>query len=68
LLAVLHEVNREVVLEHEELFFEGVLGLHPILVLDCLLPHPHELPFLELLEERELLDVVVGVTLNQPLA
>jgi hypothetical protein len=61
-------VNREVVLEHEELLLEGVLGLHPILVLDRLLPHPHELPLLELLEERELLDVVVGVALNQPLA
>lgn len=37
-------------------------------MLDGLLPHAHELPSLELLEEGQLLDVVVGVALNQPLA
>lgn len=41
----------EILLEHEELLFELVLGPHSIHPFDGLLPHPHELPLLELLEE-----------------
>ena len=37
-------------------------------MLDGLLPHSHELPSFEFLEERKLLDVVVRVSLNQPLS
>jgi hypothetical protein len=37
-------------------------------VFDGFLPHSHELPFLEFLEEIFLLDVVVRVSLDQPLA
>ena len=37
-------------------------------LLDTLLPHAHEFPRLELLEEGEVLDVVVRVTLDEPLA
>jgi hypothetical protein len=44
------------------------LRLHPILVFDGFLPHPHELPLLELFEEIQLLDVVVGVSFDQPLS
>jgi hypothetical protein len=57
----------KIVLKHKKLFFERVLSLHPILVLNCLFPHAHELPSFELFEERELFDVVVGVALNKPL-
>ena len=38
------------------------------MLLDGFLPHAHELPALELLEEAEILDVVVRVTLDEPLA
>jgi hypothetical protein len=48
---MLAQVNTKVVLKHEKLFLEGVLGLHPVLVLDSLFPHAHELPPLKLLEE-----------------
>jgi len=58
----------EVRLEHEELLLEGVLGLDTELALDSLLPHAHELPLLELLEEVKLLDAVVGISLDEPLA
>jgi hypothetical protein len=44
-------VNTKVVLEHEKFFLKSVLGLHSVLVLDSLLPHAHELPALEFLEE-----------------
>jgi hypothetical protein len=57
----------EVRLEHEQLFFERILSFHPILVLDRLLPHSHELPFLKLLEEILFLDVIVRISFNQPL-
>ena len=66
--SVTKQVGREVVLKDEQLLFESVLGLHSVLVLDGFLPHSHELPFLEFLEEVEFLDVVVGVSLDQPLA
>ena len=56
------------VLEDEELLLEGILGLHAVLVLDSLLPHSHELPSFKFLKEWKLLDVVVGVTLDQPLS
>ena len=58
----------EIVLKHKEFLLEGVLSLHSILVLDGLLPHPHELPSLELLEEGQLLYMIVGITFNKPLA
>lgn len=37
-------------------------------MLNSLLPHAHELPFLELLEKTQLLDVVIRVALDEPLA
>jgi hypothetical protein len=55
------------ILEHEQLLFKGVLGLHSVLVFNCLFPHTHELPPLELFEEWKLFDVIVGVSFNQPL-
>jgi hypothetical protein len=60
-------MSTEVGLEHEELLLEQILGAVSLLTLDSLLPHPHELPFFELLEEIELLDVIIGVSLNKPL-
>ena len=66
--SVLHEMHAEVILKHKQLLFEGVLSLHSVLVLNSLLPHAHELPSLELLEEGKLLDVVVRISLDEPLA
>ena len=65
--SVLHQVRTEGVLQNEELLFKLVLGFDTVLVLDGLLPHAHELPFVELTEETVSLDVIVGVALNQPL-
>ena len=65
--SVFAKMSAEVVLQHKELLFERVLSLHTVLVLDGFLPHAHELPLLEFLEEVQLLDVVVGVTLDEPL-
>ena len=62
------QVITEVVLEHEQFFLERVLCFHPVLMLDGLLPHSHEFPLLEFLEEVKFFDVVVRITLNQPLA
>jgi hypothetical protein len=56
------------ILQHEELLFEGVLSLHPVLVLDGFLPHAHELPSFKFLEKWQLLNMIVRVTLNQPLS
>lgn len=66
--SVFGQVSAVVVLEHKEFVSQGVLGLHSVVVLDGFLPHSHELPLLELLEERQVLDVVVGVSLDEPLA
>ena len=60
-------MGAEVILEHEKLLLERVLGFHSVLMLDGLLPHSHELPFFELLEEVLLLDMIVRVSLDQPL-
>ena len=65
---MLHQVLAEGVLEDEKLVIEMVLRRDTILVLYRLLPHSHELPFLELAEETVGFDVVVAVTLNQPLS
>jgi hypothetical protein len=65
---MLEQVGTKEVLQNEELLIEGVLCLGAVSLLDGLFPHAHELPFLELLEEAQLLDMVVGVTLDQPLA
>lgn len=65
---VLHEMDAEVILKHEEFFLEGVLCLHSVLVLNSLFPHAHKLPTLKLFEERKLFDVVVRVSLDQPLS
>lgn len=66
--AVLEQVGREVLLQNEKFVVELVLSTRAIGLLDDLLPHAHELPLLELLEEGELPDTVVGVALDQPLA
>jgi len=52
-------MGAEVILEHEQFLLKGILSFHSVLMLDSLLPHSHELPFLELLEEILLLDVVI---------
>ena len=65
---MLSKMVTEVGLEHEKLLLKLILSLHSVLVLDGLLPHPHELPFLELLEKVLFFDVVVRVSLDQPLA
>ena len=57
----------EVVPQDKELLVKGVYRLHLVVLLDLFLPHAHEFPRLELLEEGEVLDVVVGVALNEPL-
>ena len=66
-LAMLEQVLAEVVPQDEELLVKGVYRLHLVVQLDLLLPHAHELPRLELLEEGEVLDVIVGVSFNEPL-
>ena len=58
-LPVLEEVGPEVLLEDEEVLNELVLDIVSVGLLDALLPHAHELPRSELLEEGEVLDVVV---------
>lgn len=65
---MLHQVHAEVILQHKQLFLEGILSLHSVLVLNSLFPHTHELPALELFEKRQLLNVVVRITLDQPLS
>lgn len=64
---MLEKVRAEEVLQDEELLVEGVLGFGSVGLFDGLLPHAHELPLFELLEEAEFLDVIVRVTLDQPL-
>jgi len=61
------QVLAEEILENKKLFVKGVLGFGAIGLLDCLLPHTHKLPLLELLEKAELFDMVVRVTFNEPL-
>ena len=58
-LTMLHQVLAEGVLEDEKLVIEMVLCGDTVLVLYGLLPHAHELPFLELAEETVGLDVVI---------
>jgi len=65
--SVLAEVVPEKGLQDEELFVEKVLGPGAILLFDLLLPHSHELPLFELLEEAQFFYVVVGITFDQPL-
>ena len=65
---MLEEVLSEVVLEHEQVQLKGIDGSVFVLELDGFLPHAHEFPRFELSEEAEVLDVVEGVTLNEPLA
>jgi hypothetical protein len=48
---MLAEMYAKVILKHKKFFLKGILGLHPVLVLDSLLPHAHKLPALELFEE-----------------
>ena len=61
------EVLGEYGVEDEELVLELSGSLSASLHLNGLLPHAKELPALKLLEERKLLDVIIRVTLNQPL-
>lgn len=67
-LSVGREMMAEMILKHEKLLLKEVLRSNSLLSLYRLLPHSHELPLLELLEEVELLNVIVRVPLNQPLA
>jgi hypothetical protein len=52
-------MHAEVILQHKQFFLKRVLGLHPVLVLNSLFPHTHELPALKLFEKRQLFNVVV---------
>lgn len=54
-------------LKHKQLFFKSVLCFHAVVELYSFFPHTHELPLLELFEEVEFLNMVVGIALNQPL-
>jgi len=56
---VLHQVDAEMILKHEKLFFKGVLSFHSILVLDGFFPHSHELPSFKFLKEWQLFNMVV---------
>jgi hypothetical protein len=56
---MLGKMSAEMILEHEKLLFKRVLGFHSILVFNGFLPHSHELPFFELLEEILFLDVII---------
>jgi len=58
----------EEVLQDEEFLLKRVGRGRAVLLLDGLLPHAHKLPLFELTEERHLLNVVVRVALDQPLA
>jgi hypothetical protein len=45
------KMHTKVILKHKKFFLKGILGLHPVLVLDSLLPHAHKLPALEFFKE-----------------
>ena len=66
-LPVLRKVITEVVLKHEEVLFKLIDSSELIFAFDVPLPWPHEFPSFELLEKWKVLDVVVWVSLNQPL-
>jgi hypothetical protein len=61
-------VRSKEILHDEKFLIQCVLSLRAVSLLDGLLPHAHELPLFELLEEAQLFNMVVGVTLDQPLA
>ena len=64
---MLAEMLTEMVLEDEKLLFERILSLHTVLMLDSFFPHAHKLPSFEFFEEWELLDMIIGVSFNEPL-
>lgn len=64
---MLEKMRSEEVLQDEQFLIQRVLGFGPVRLFNSLFPHPHKLPLFELLEEAQLLYMVVGVTLNQPL-
>lgn len=66
--SVLLKMDTKVILKYEKLLLKGILSFHSVLMLDGLLPHSHELPLLEFLEEVEFLDMVVGISLDKPLS
>jgi hypothetical protein len=65
---VLEQMRPEVLLQDEQILLELVLHIVSVGFLDALFPHAHEFPGLELLEEGEVLDVIVRVSLDEPLA
>ena len=67
IFSVLAEMLAEMVLEDEKFLFERILCLHTVLMLDGFLPHAHKLPSFEFLEEWKLLDMVIGVSFDEPL-
>ena len=66
--SMLEEMRSEVLLQDEQILLQLVLNIVSVGLLDTLFPHAHEFPRLELLEEGEVLDMVVGVSLDEPLA
>ena len=62
------EAISEFILQYEQIFAELIISLHLVLRLYRFLPHTHEFPRFELLEESEVLYVVVGIAFDEPLA
>lgn len=58
-LSVLEQRFVKVGLQREHFFFEQTLSIASFLDENVFLPHPHKLPFFELLKERKLSDVFI---------
>jgi len=58
-LSVLEQVLSEVWLQHEKVLFKLIDSSNLVVLLDLFLPHAHEFPAFELLEEAEVFDVIV---------
>ena len=63
-----HKFGSEYVIEHKQLLLEHPPRFGSLMRYDVFAPHSEELPPFELFEEAELLDVVVGVSLDEPVA
>jgi hypothetical protein len=63
-----HQFRSKYIIQHKQLLLEHPPRFGSLMRYDVLAPHPEELPPFELLEEAELLDVVVGVSLDEPVA
>jgi hypothetical protein len=66
-LSMLKKMGSKMVLQNEKFLVEQVHCFCSVLLLDLFFPHAHELPFFELFEKAKFFDVVIRVSLNQPL-